>query len=59
MLTDKQIIEYQQTYKKICDEELSKEEAQESFNNLVEFFELLIKIDQRIKAKNQLPKKLK
>ncbi len=59
-LSKERILEFQKTFKKECDKELTFTEATEAVNNLVGFFDLLFKIDRRVnpqlykKDKNKL-----
>jgi hypothetical protein len=56
MLSEKSMKEFQDVFEKKYGKKLSKEEAIESANNLLRFFELLYKIDCRNK---QSKKKIK
>lgn len=54
MLTDKEIKEYQKIYKKEFGEEISKQKALEDGQRLVDFFDLLLKIDVRVNPNEYL-----
>lgn len=52
-LSDKSVQEFKGIFKKECGKEYTDAEAREAANNLVGFFELLIKVDRRNKQKKQ------
>jgi hypothetical protein len=52
MLTDKEITEYQELHKKEFGKDISRQEAMEAGQNLVNFFSLLLKIDRKNNPKN-------
>ncbi len=56
-VTDKQIEEYQKIHKKEHGEDISREDAIESINNLIGFFSVLLKIDRKDKERQHRLKK--
>jgi hypothetical protein len=52
MLTEKEIQNYQEIYKKEFGKNISKQEAIEAGQNLVNLFSLLLKIDKRNNPEN-------
>jgi len=52
MLTEKEITEYQELYKKEFNKEISKQEALDGGTQLVNFFQLLLDIDRRNNPQN-------
>ena len=53
-LSDKSIQEFKEIFKKEYGKEYTDAEAREAAENLIGFFELLIKVDQRNKQKTSL-----
>lgn len=52
MLSDKAVQEFKDIFKKEYDQNLTATEVKEQGKRLVKFFEILIKIDQQTKTKN-------
>ena len=53
-LSQQAIDEYKQIYKKEFGKEISDDEARKQGNNLIGFFEVLLKIDRRIRSEKKI-----